>query len=137
MAQRKPTGAKTFQYGTICLNEVLNPNMKFNSLFSQNLFEEHKLIVDNFWSLKPQSFPNQKLKYAYGKIMSTLAQHLQNLKNQLITLETQKFQNLKIQENQEKLINDLKTSTMSTTQTNCSNSLLEMVSLIKKSVLLS
>ena len=69
--------------------------------------------------------------------MSALAQHLQNLQNQLIALENQKFQNLKIQENQEKLINDLKTSTMSTTQTNCSNSLLEMVSLIKKSVLLS
>ena len=31
--------------------------------------------------------------------MSALAQHLQNLQNQLIVLETQKFQNLKIQEN--------------------------------------
>ena len=40
--------------------------MRFNSLFSQNLFEEHKVIVDNFWSLKP-SFPNQNLEYAYGK----------------------------------------------------------------------
>ena len=39
--------------------------------------------------------------------MSALAQHLQNLQNQLIALETQKFQNLKIQENQEKLIEDL------------------------------
>ena len=56
MAQRKPTKARTFQYRTICLNEVLNPNMRFNSLFSQNLFEEHKVIVDNFWSLKPQLF---------------------------------------------------------------------------------
>ena len=91
MAQRKPTKARTFQYGTICLNEVLNPNMRFNSLFSQNLFEEHKVIVDNFWSLKPQSFSNQNLEYAYGKTMSTLAQHLQNLQNQLIALETQKI----------------------------------------------
>ena len=53
MAQRKPTKVRTFQYRTICLNEVLNPNVRFNSLFSQNLFEEHKVIVDNFWSLKP------------------------------------------------------------------------------------
>ena len=52
MAQRKPTKARTFQYGTICLNEVLNPNLRFNSLFSQNLFEEQKVIVDKFWSLK-------------------------------------------------------------------------------------
>ena len=51
--------------------------------------------------------------------MSALAQHLQN---QPIALETQKFKNLKIQENQEKLIEDLKTSTVSTNQTNCSNS---------------
>ena len=70
---KKTTGAKTFQYGTICLNEVLNPNLRFNSLYSQNPFEEHKVIVDNFQSLKPQSFPNQKLEYAYGKIMSILA----------------------------------------------------------------
>ena len=137
MAQRKPTGAKTFQYGTICLNEVLNPNLRFNSLYSQNPFEEHKVIVDNFWSLKPQSFPNQKLKYAYGKIMSTLAQHLQNLKNQLITLETQKFQNLKIQENLERLIKDLKTNTVSTSQRSCLNSQPKMFNLIRKSVLLS
>ena len=39
--------------------------------------------------------------------LEALAQHLQNLQNQLIALETQKFQNLKIQENQEKLIEDL------------------------------
>ena len=68
--------------------------------------------------------------------MSTLAQHLQNLQNQLIALETQKIQNLKIQENQEKLIEDLKTNTMSTNQTSCSNSQPEMLSLIKKSALL-
>ena len=137
MAQRKPTKARTFQYGTICLNEVLNPNLRFNSLFSQNLFEEHKVIVDNFWSLKPQSFPNQNLEYAYGKTVSALAQHLQNLQNQLNALETQKFQNLKIQENQEKLIEDLKTSTVSTNQTSCSNSQPEVISLIKKSALLT
>ena len=82
---------KPCQYGTICLNEVLNPNLRFNSLFSQNLFEEHKLIVDNFWSLKPQSFPNQNLEYAYWKTVSALAQHLQSLQNQLIVLETQKI----------------------------------------------
>ena len=58
MAQRKPTKARNFQYGTKCLNKVLNLNLRFSSLFSQNLFEEHKIIVDNFWSLKPQSFSN-------------------------------------------------------------------------------
>ena len=114
MAQRKPTKARTFQYGTICLNEVLNPNMRFNSLFSQNLFEE----------------------YAYGKTVSALAQHLQNLQNQLIALETQKFQNLKIQENQERLIKDLKISAVSTSQTSCSNGQPKILSLIKKSTLL-
>ena len=92
----KPTKARTFQYVTICLNEVLNPNLRFNSLFSQNLFEEHKVIVDNFWSLKQQSFLNQNLEYTYGKIVSALAQHLQNLQNQPIALENQKFQNIKI-----------------------------------------
>ena len=91
MAQRKPTKDRTFQFGTICLNGVLNPNLRFNSPYSQNLFEEYKVIEDNFLSLKPQSFPNQNLEYAYGKIVSTLAQHLQNLCNQFITLETQKF----------------------------------------------
>ena len=80
------------------MNEVLNPNLRSNSLYSQNLFEEHnKVIVDNFWSLKPQSFPNQNLEYAYEKTVSTLTQHLQNFQNQVIALETQKFQNLKIQ----------------------------------------
>ena len=56
---------------------------------------------------------------------------------QLITLKTQKFQNLKIQENQEKLIKDLKTSIVSTNQTSCSNIQLEVISLIKKSALLT
>ena len=98
---------------------------------------KHKVIVDNFWSLKPQNFLNQNLEYAYGKTVSALAQHLQNLQNQLIALETQKFQNLKIQENQEKLIEDLKTSTVSTNQTNYSNIQLEVISLIKKSALLT
>ena len=116
---------------------MLNPNLRFNSLYSQNLFEEHnKVIVDNFWSLKPQSFSNQNLEYAYGKTVSALAQHLQNLQNQLIALETQKFQNLKIQENQERLIKDLKTSTMSTSQTSCLNSQPEMLKLIMKSTLM-
>ena len=69
--------------------------------------------------------------------MSALAQHLQDLQNQLVALETQKFQNLKIQENQEKLIEYLKTSTVSTNQTSCSNIQLEVISLIKKSALLT
>ena len=45
--------------------------------------------------------------------MSTLTQHLKNLQNQLIALETQKFQNLKIQENQENLIKELTSSIVS------------------------
>ena len=69
--------------------------------------------------------------------MSALAQHLQNLQNQLIALETQKFENLKIQENQERLIKDLKTNTVSTSQTSYSNGQPKMLSLIKKSALLS
>ena len=68
--------------------------------------------------------------------MSTLTQYLQKHQNQLIALETQNFQNLKIQENQEKLIEDLKTSTVSTNQTSCSNIQPEVISLIKKSALL-
>ena len=101
MAQMKNSKAKTFQFGTISLNEVLNPNLQFQSLYSQNLFEEHKVIVDNFWSLKPQNFQNQNLEYAYGKTISALAQHLQNLQNQFVVLETEKFQMLKNQEKQE------------------------------------
>ena len=69
--------------------------------------------------------------------MSVLAQYLQNLQNQLIYLETQKFQNLKIQENQERLIKDLNTSTGSTSQTSCSNSQPKVISLIKKLAFLS
>ena len=69
--------------------------------------------------------------------MSVLTQYLQNLQNQLIALETLKFQKLKIQENQERLIKDLKISAVSTSQTSCSNSQPEMLSLIKKLALLS
>ena len=68
--------------------------------------------------------------------MSALAQHLQNLQNQLIVLETQNFQNLKIQENQEKLIKDLKISTTSTNQTSFDNQP-EMLNLIRKLALIS
>ena len=92
MAQRRISKAKTFQFGTVTLNEVLNPNLKFQSLYSQNLFEEHKVIVDNLWSLKPQNFQNQNLEYAYGKTISVLGQHLQNLQNQFVILETEEFQ---------------------------------------------
>ena len=67
--------------------------------------------------------------------MLALAQHLQNLQNQLIAFETQKFQNLKIQENQERLIKDLKTSTTSTSQISL-GSQIEMLNLIRKSSLL-
>ena len=107
MAQRRNSKAKTFQFGTVNLNEVLNPNLQFQSLYSQNLFEEHKVIVDNLWSLKPQNFQNQNLEYAYGKTISALAQHLQNLQNQFVVLETEKFQMLKNQEKQENLIKEL------------------------------
>ena len=106
MAQRRNSKAKTFQFGTVNLNEVLNSNLQFQSLYSQNLFEEHKVIVDNLWSLKPQNFPNQNLEYAYGKTISA-AQHLQNLQNQFVVLETEKFQMLKNQENQENRIKEL------------------------------
>ena len=95
MAQRRISKARTFQIGTITLNEVLNPNLQFQSLYSQNLFEEHKIIVDNLWSLKPQNFPNQNLEYAYGKTISALAQHLQHLQNQFVFLETENFKYLK------------------------------------------
>ena len=49
------------------------------------------------------------------------------------------FRNPKISkpQNQEKLIEDLKTSTVSTSQTNCSNSQPEVISLIKKPALLT
>ena len=97
MAQRRNSKAKTFQFGTVNLNEVLKPNLQFQSLYSQNLFDEHKVIVDNLWSLKPQNFPNQNLEYAYRKTISALAQH-QNLQNQFVVLETEKFQMLKNQE---------------------------------------
>ena len=107
MAQRINSKAKTFQFETISLNEVLNPNLQFQSLYSQNLFKEHKVIVDNLWSLKPQNFPNQNLEYPYGKTISALAQHFQNLQNQFVVLETEKFQMLKTQEKQENHIKDL------------------------------
>ena len=104
IAQRRNSKAKTFQFGTVSLNEVLNPNLQFQSLYYQNIFEEHKVIVDNLWSLKPQNFPNQNLEYAYGKTISALAQHFQNLQNQFIVLETKKFQMLKNQEKQETVL---------------------------------
>ena len=65
---------------------MLNPNLRFNSLYSQNLFEEHKVIVDNFWSLKPQSFPNQNLDYAYEKPFVFLCANLINCYLLLISI---------------------------------------------------
>ena len=133
MAQRRNSKAKTFQFGTVSLNEVLNPNLQFQSLYSQNLFEEHKVIVDNLWSLKPQNFPNQNLEYAYGKTISALAQHLQNLQNQFVVLETEKFQMLKNQEKQENCIKELESE--SEPLNNVSKT--DLISMIKKSALLS
>ena len=133
MPQRRNSKAKTFQFGTVSLNEVLNPNLQFQSLYSQNLFEEHKVIVDNLWSLKPQNFQNQNLEYAYGKIISALAQHLQKLQNQFVVLETEKFQMLKNQEKQENHIKDLETKLDSLNNVNKT----ELINMIRKSALLT
>ena len=107
MTQRRISKTKTFQFGTVTLNEVLNPNLQFQSLCSQNLFEKHKVIVDKLWSLKHQNFHNQNIEYAYGKTISALAQHLQHLQSQFVALETEKFQMIKNQEKQENLIKEL------------------------------
>ena len=133
MAQRRNSKAKTFQFGTVSLNEVLNPNLQFQSLYSQNLFEEHKVIVDNLWSLKPQNFQNQNLEYAYGKTISALAQHLQNLQNQFVVLETEKFQILKNQEKQENRIKELESK--SEFLNNVSKT--DLINMIRKSVLVT
>ena len=133
MAQRRNSKAKTFQFGTVSLNEVLNPNLQFQSLYSQNLFEEHKVIVDNIWSLKPQNFQNQNLEYAYGKTISALAQHLQNLQNQFVILETEKFQMLKNQEKEENRIKELESK--SEPLNNVSKT--DLVNIIRKSALLT
>ena len=124
MAQRRISKAKTFQFRTVTLNEVLNPNLQFQYLYSQNLFEEHKVIVDNLWSLKPQNFPNQNLEYAYGKTI---------LQNQFVGLETENFQLLKNQENQENLIKELETKLVSLNNVNKS----ELINMIRKSALLT
>ena len=102
-------------------------------MYSQNLFEEHKVIVDNLWSLKPQNFQNQNLEYAYGKTISALAQHLKNLQNQFVVLETKKFQMLKNQENQENCIKELESK--SEPLNNVSKT--DLVNIIKKSVLMT
>ena len=130
LAQRRNSKAKTFQFGTVSLNEVLNLDLQFQSLYSQNLFEEHKVIVDNHWSLQPQNFQNQNLEYAYGKTISALAQHLQNLQNQFVVLETEKFQMLKNQEKQENRIKELESEPLN----NVSKT--DLVNIIRKSALL-
>ena len=130
---KRNSKAKTFQFGIVSLNEVLNPNLQFQSLYSQNLFEEHKVIVNNLWSLKPQNFQNQNLEYAYGKTISDLAQHLQNLQNQFVVLETEKFQMIKNQEKQENHIKDLETKLDSLNNV----SKIELINMIRKSVLLT
>ena len=133
MAQMRNSKAKTFQFETVSLNEVLNLNLQFQSLYSQNLFEEHKVIVDKLWSLKPQNFQNQNLEYAYGKTISALAQHLQNLQNQFVVLETEKFQMLKNQEKQENHIKDLESK--SEFLNNVSKT--DLINMIRKSTLLT
>ena len=130
---RRNSKAKTFQFGTISLNEVLNSNLQFKSLYSQNLFEEDKVIVDNLWSLKPQNFQNQNLEYVYGKTISALAQHLQNLQNQFVVLEIEKFQMIKNQEKQENHIKDLETKLDSLNNV----SKTELITMIRKSSLLT
>ena len=127
MTQMRISEARTFKYGILTLNEVLNPNLQFQSLYSQNLFEEHKIIMDNLWSLKPQNFHNQNLEYAYGKTISTLAQHLQHLQNQLVALETENFQMLKNQEKQENLIKELETKLVSSNNVNKT----ELINMVK------
>ena len=100
-------------------------------MYSQNLFEEHKVIVDYLFFLKPQNFQNQNLEYAYGKTISTLAQHLQNLQNQFVVLETENFQMLKNQEKQENHIKDLETKLDSLNNV----SKTELINMIRKSAL--
>ena len=103
---------------TVTLNEVLNLNLQFQSLYSENLFEEHKVIVDNFFSLKPKNFRNQNLEYAYGKTISALTQHFQHLQNQFVALEIENFQMIKNQENQENFIKELETKLVSLNNVN-------------------
>ena len=133
MTQRRISKEKTFKFGTITLNEVLNSNLKFQPLYSQNLFEEHKIIVNNLYSLKPQNFHNQNLEYAYGKTISVLAQYFQHLQNQFVALETEKFQLLKNQEKQENLIKELETKLVSSNNVNKT----ELINMIRKSTLLT
>ena len=76
---------------------------------------------------------NQNLEYAYGKTISALAQYLQNLQNQIIVLETKKFQMIKNQEKQENLIKDLKTKLDSFNNVNK----IELLNMIRKSALLT
>ena len=128
MTQRKISKARTFQFGNVTLNEVLNSNLQFQFVYSQNLFEEHKIIVDNLWSLKPQNFHNQILEYVYGKTISALTQHLHNLQNQFIALKTEKFQMLKNHEKQENFIKELETKLVSLNNVNKT----ELINMVKK-----
>lgn len=67
MTQRKLTKVKTFQYRTICSNEVLNLNLRFNSLYFQNLFEEHKIIVNNILFSKTTELSKPKPRMSMQK----------------------------------------------------------------------
>ena len=120
MTQRRISNVRTFQFGVVTLNEILNPNLQFQFVYSQNLFEDHKIIVDNLWSFKFQNFPNQNLEYAYEKTILALAQHLQHL------------QMLKNHEKQENLIKELETKLVSLNNVNKT----ELINMVKKLTLL-
>ena len=85
---------------------------------------------------KTIEFSKPKFRTCLWKNCVNFSPTFTNLQSKLIALETQKFQNVKIQENQERLINDLKTNTMLTSQTSYSNSQPKMLNLIKKSAFL-
>ena len=83
--------------------------------------------------LKPQNFQNKNIEYAYGKTISALAQYLQNLQNQFVVLETEKFQMIKNQEKQENHIKDLETKLDSLNNVNKT----ELINMIRKLALLT
>ena len=65
------------------------------------------------------------------KSFQILSQHLQNLQNQFVVLETKKFQMIKNQEKQENLIKDLETKLVSLNNV----SKTELINMIRKSAL--
>ena len=65
------------------------------------------------------------------KTISALAQHLQNLQNQFVVLETKKFQMIKNQEKQENIIKDLETKLDSLNNV----SKIDLINMIRKPVI--